>query len=165
LETDANNDKHPKRTGLDLKKFEDGCKKQSLEEKSRIVYAWCRKMLDVWQKDFEQARPENYLNTPNGKMELGTLQQCQRQIKPLFKLLKRNKLNVEILDSLFLIVQYCLLREYVKAHDKYVELGIGNSPWPMGVTMIGIHERSGRSRIFTSQQAHVLNDETQRKYL
>ena len=57
------------------------------------------------------------------------------------------------------------MREYVKAHDKYVELGIGNSPWPMGVTMIGIHERSGRSRIFTSQQAHVLNDETQRRYV
>ena len=61
-------------------------------------------MIDVWQKDFDQARPENYLQTPEGKMELGTLQQCQRQIKPLFKLLKRNKLNTEILDSLFLIV-------------------------------------------------------------
>jgi hypothetical protein len=74
LETDATNDKRPKRTGLDLKKFEDGCKKQPIEEKSRLVYAWCRKMLEVWQKDFEQARPDNFLKTPEGKIELGILQ-------------------------------------------------------------------------------------------
>ena len=58
-----------------------------------------------------------------------------------------------------------MMKEYVKAHDKYMELAIGNSPWPMGVTMVGIHERSGRSRIFTSQEAHILNVDTQRKYL
>jgi hypothetical protein len=57
------------------------------------------------------------------------------------------------------------MKEFIRAHDKYVELAIGNSPWPMGVTMVGIHERSGRSRINTSQIAHVLNDETTRKYL
>jgi hypothetical protein len=33
-------------------------------------------MLEVWQKDFEQARPENFLKTPEGKIELGILQQC-----------------------------------------------------------------------------------------
>jgi len=46
-----------------------------------------------------------------------------------------------------------------------LEIAIGNAPWPMGVTMVGIHERSGRSKIFSSQIAHILNDETQRKYL
>lgn len=76
-------------------------------------------------------------------------------------------------------MHYCILREYVKAHDKYLEISIGNSPWPMGVTMVGIHERSGRAKIFSSQVARnpfillflnksisdILNDETQRKYL
>ena len=57
------------------------------------------------------------------------------------------------------------MKEFIRAHDKYVELAIGNSPWPMGVTMVGIHERSGRSRINTNQIEHVLNDETTRKYL
>jgi pre-mRNA-splicing factor 18 len=35
----------------------------------------------------------------------------------------------------------------------------------MGVTMVGIHERTGRAKIFSSQIAHILNDETQRKYI
>ena len=76
--------------------------------------------------------------------------QGYKQIKPLLKLLGKQRVSSEILDSLYLIVQYCLMKEYIKAHDKYVELAIGNSPWPMGVTMVGIHERSGRSRINTS---------------
>jgi hypothetical protein len=55
------------------KKFEEGCKRQSIEEKCRLVLIWCKKMIDTWQKDFKQARPDNYLNTPEGKVELGTL--------------------------------------------------------------------------------------------
>ena len=74
-------------------------------------------------------------------------------------------MSTEILDAIYMIALYCLAKQYLKAHDKYVELAIGNSPWPMGVTMVGIHERSGRARINTSQIAHILNDETTRKYL
>lgn len=74
-------------------------------------------------------------------------------------------MNQEIMDGVYLIVQYTLMKEYVRAHDKYLELAIGNAPWPMGVTMVGIHERAGRSKIFSSQVAHILNDENQRKSL
>lgn len=31
--------------------------------------------------------------------------------------------------------------------------------------MVGIHERSGREKIFSNNVAHVLNDETSRKYI
>ena len=44
-------------------------------------------------------------------------------------------------------------------------MAIGNAPWPIGVTMVGIHARTGREKIFAQQIAHVLNDETQRKYI
>ncbi len=91
-----------------------------------------------------------YLKSAQGKQELGMMKQCEKYCKPLFKLLKKKECNTEILDGLYLLVQYCLMKEYVRAHDKYLELAIGNAPWPMGVTMVGIHERSGRSRIFTS---------------
>ena len=74
-------------------------------------------------------------------------------------------MNTEILDGLYLIVQYTMMKEYVRAHDKYLELAIGNAPWPMGVTMVGIHERAGRAKIFSSQVAHILNDENNRRML
>lgn len=33
--------------------------------------------------------------------------------------------------------------EFVKANDIYILTAIGNAPWPIGLTMVGIHERSG----------------------
>ena len=46
-----------------------------------------------------------------------------------------------------------------------MEMAIGNAPWPIGVTNAGIHARPARESIFSKQIAHVLNDETQRKYI
>lgn len=63
------------------------------------------------------------------------------------------------------IVHYVQKREYRHANDSYLQLSIGNAPWPIGVTMVGIHERSGREKIFASNVAHVLNDEVSRKYI
>ena len=56
-------------------------------------------------------------------------------------------------------------RDYLAATDNYIKLAIGNSPWPIGVTMVGIHERSAREKIHAGSVAHVMNDETTRKYL
>ena len=44
-------------------------------------------------------------------------------------------------------------------------MAIGNAPWPIGVTMVGIHARTGREKISARNVAHVLNDEAQRKYI
>jgi len=58
-----------------------------------------------------------------------------------------------------------------------MDLSIGNAPWPIGVTMVGIHERSGRAKIFTSEIARkflfdfwvnfqdIMNDESQKRYV
>ena len=54
---------------------------------------------------------------------------------------------------------------YDQANDAYLEMAIGNAPWPIGVTMVGIHARTGREKINDRNVAHVLNDETQRKYI
>ncbi|KAG6429142.1 hypothetical protein SASPL_107182 [Salvia splendens] len=56
-------------------------------------------------------------------------------------------------------------RDYLAAMDHYIKMAIGNAPWPIGVTMVGIHERSAREKIYTNSVAHVMNDETTRKYL
>lgn len=53
----------------------------------------------------------------------------------------------------------------MQANDAYLQMAIGNAPWPIGVTMVGIHARTGREKIFSKHVAHVLNDETQRKYI
>ncbi|MFS7948193.1 putative pre-mRNA-splicing factor 18 [Helianthus anomalus] len=59
----------------------------------------------------------------------------------------------------------CMKRDYAAASDHYIRIAIGNSRWPIGATMVGIHERSAREKIHTNNVAHVMNDETTRKYL
>ena len=62
-------------------------------------------------------------------------------------------------------MQHCRDKEYQKANDAYERMSIGTAAWPIGVTQVGIHSRGGRENIESSKQAHVLNDETTRKFI
>ena len=64
------------------------------------------------------------------------------------------------------IVHAAQERRYVDANDAYLRLSIGKAAWPIGVTMVGIHERSAREKLHESDNtAHIMSDETTRKYL
>ncbi|XP_067915666.1 pre-mRNA-splicing factor 18 isoform X3 [Heterodontus francisci] len=105
-----------------------------------IITKVLRFLLDVWAKDLN-AR-EDYLKcSVQGKLAGATHKQTESYLKPLFRKLRK------------------------KANDAYLQMAIGNAPWPIGVTMVGIHARTGREKIFSKHVAHVLNDETQRKYI
>ena len=51
------------------------------------------------------------------------------------------------------------------AGDAYIRLAIGNAAWPIGVSAVGLHERAAREKVAEGIQAHVMNDEAQRKYI
>lgn len=48
-----------------------------------------------------------------------------------------------ILNNLVTMINFMKEGEFVKANDIYLLTAIGNAPWPIGLTMVGIHERSG----------------------
>lgn len=96
---------------------------------------------------------------------MATFIQTCRYLAPLFKQLKRRQLQEDMIRHFSEIVDWLKQREYVRANDCYLRMAIGNAPWPIGVTMVGIHERSAREKIFSNQVAHILNDEQQRKYI
>eukprot|EP00160_Parvularia_atlantis_P021551 Unigene9388_Nuclearia_a/m.28662 Unigene9388_Nuclearia_a/g.28662 ORF Unigene9388_Nuclearia_a/g.28662 Unigene9388_Nuclearia_a/m.28662 type:complete len:379 (+) Unigene9388_Nuclearia_a:76-1212(+) len=122
------------------------------------------KLLMEWEADLD-ARPEDVKRSTSGKVEYVTMVQSKEYLKPFFKLLRRKQLADDLLLHLTRIVEYMQKREYVLAGDVYYLLSIGNAPWPIGVTMVGIHERSAREKIFSNQVAHVLNDEKTRKWI
>ena len=86
-------------------------------------------------------------------------------MKPLLKMLKKQTCTDDVRDSLVKMITLSLHREYILAHEKYMEMAVGNAPWPIGVTNAGIHARPARENIFSKNVAHVLNDENQRKYI
>lgn len=48
-----------------------------------------------------------------------------------------------ILNNLMDMIKYMKAGEFVEANNIYLLTAIGNAPWPIGLTMVGIHERSG----------------------
>ncbi|PIK48398.1 putative pre-mRNA-splicing factor 18 [Apostichopus japonicus] len=91
-----------------------------------------------------------------GKLQTATYSQTSAYLEPLVRKLKRKTLPPDLLDSLVQIVKFMLEREYVKANDEYLQMAIGNAPWPIGVTMVGIHARTGREKIYSKNVARIL---------
>ncbi|KAJ1608263.1 PRP18 domain-containing protein [Cryptosporidium canis] len=136
------------------------------EGNQRFILRWIEAQLKEWEQ-LLKCRTKAESETEKGRQDSAQYYQTKRDIQPLVSSLEKSdgKVDKDVLDKLFEIVELCNKRDYNKAQDKYIELAIGNAPWPMGVTMVGIHERAGRTKIFSSHIAHVLNDETTRKYI
>ncbi|EGC32066.1 hypothetical protein DICPUDRAFT_156019 [Dictyostelium purpureum] len=137
---------------------------ESKKSKEGSILYFLKKLLNEWDSLLEN-RSDEEKKSRQGKIAEATYIQCKGHIQPLFTHLRNKTLPDDILEYLHQITEYCKKREYVKANDEYLQMAIGNAPWPMGVTMVGIHERSSREKIFSNQVAHVLNDEGQRKYI
>ncbi|EJD49012.1 Prp18-domain-containing protein [Auricularia subglabra TFB-10046 SS5] len=129
-----------------------------------IIYFALKKKLKEWEEALEE-RPDNIKQSTQGKLAAATQVQSAQYLKPMFKILRSRSLPPDMLLRISEIVHYMQKRQYQKANDSYLRLSIGNAPWPIGVTMVGIHERSAREKISTDQVAHVLNDEVSRKYI
>lgn len=153
-------------SGRKNKSKKESAANEEEEEKDadKMVYKFFKGMLQRWEKDLA-SRPDQVKRTAQGKIAVKTMKQCKDYIRPLFKLCKQRQVPSDILPKLVDIVKFCRQGEFVMANDAYIKLAIGNAAWPIGVTMVGIHERTGREKINSNKQAHVMNNESQRKYL
>ncbi|KAH6644721.1 potassium channel regulatory factor [Boeremia exigua] len=101
-----------------------------------------------------------------GKQAYAAMVQARENMRPLFKKLEKFDLPDSIVLPVVQIVHAAQERRYVDANDGYLRLSIGNAAWPIGVTMVGIHERSAREKLHENENsAHILSDESTRKYL
>uniref|UniRef100_A0A0D3FMV8 Prp18 domain-containing protein n=1 Tax=Oryza barthii TaxID=65489 RepID=A0A0D3FMV8_9ORYZ len=128
------------------------------------IMTFFKRLMSEWSQEMDEM-PEAERQTAKGKAAVATCKQCARYLEPLFKLCKKKALPEDVRGSLLEVVRCCMRRDYLAAVDNYIKLAIGNSPWPIGVTMVGIHERSAREKIYANSVAHIMNDETTRKYL
>merc|ERR1712039_917626 len=78
----------------------------------------------------------------------------------------------DVLKGIWLMIQAIKARNYIHANAILLNaIAIGNAPWPIGVTQVGIHTKSAaREKISTSHlnksaAAHIMGDEATRKYL
>lgn len=145
----------------DLKRMKANFEELCDEDKILVFF---KKLLNEWNQELNEM-PEAEKRTAKGKSMVATFKQCARYLNPLFKFCRKKVLPDDIRQALLVVVECCMKRDYLAAMDQYIKMAIGNAPWPIGVTMVGIHERSAREKIYTNSVAHIMNDETTRKYL
>ncbi|KAI5917953.1 hypothetical protein F4810DRAFT_715974 [Camillea tinctor] len=99
------------------------------------------------------------------KAAVNAMVSSRTNMVPLFRRFEKGDLEDDILGPVVEIVRAAQERRYVDANDGYLRLSIGKAAWPIGVTMVGIHERSAREKLHGGERGHVMGDEVTRKYL
>lgn len=116
-------------------------------------------------------RPKEIKSSFPGKQALQSYHTALTNLTPLFHKLETNTLPPTLLAPILEITHLAQQKRYVAANDAYLRLSIGKAAWPIGVTMVGIHERSAREKLHEAEKgkgdekAHILADETTRKML
>jgi len=147
-----------------LQEMMSKCDKGDMEADVLIVFEFIRFMMTKWGAQLD-TRDNDVKSSVMGKRETVIHAQTRTYLKPLLKMLKKQTLTDDVRDSLVKMIMHALRRDYILSHEAYMEMAVGNAPWPIGVTNAGIHARPARENIFSKNVAHVLNDETQRKYI
>jgi pre-mRNA-splicing factor 18 len=123
-------------------------------------------VLREWQNALAR-RPRDVKESFAGKQAANNFVSARENLRPLFKKLENPKdLHDDILKAVMEVVHLAQLKRYVHANDAYLRLSIGKAAWPIGVTMVGIHERSAREKLNENENAaHIMSDEVTRKML
>ncbi|KAI2639654.1 hypothetical protein GGS26DRAFT_541016 [Hypomontagnella submonticulosa] len=108
---------------------------------------------------------EEKRDTFASKAAVNAMVSSRDNMVPLFRKFEKGELDDDILKPIVEIVQAAQERRYVDANDGYLRLSIGKAAWPIGVTMVGIHERSAREKLHNGERGHIMSDEVTRKYL
>ncbi|EGX46689.1 hypothetical protein AOL_s00097g593 [Orbilia oligospora ATCC 24927] len=131
----------------------------------RQLLGWFRLVVSEWQIALE-GREEALRESYQGRQATTAMTQAIENLQPLFKHLQKGDIDEEIFAKIVELVVEAQARRYVRANDVYLRLSIGNAAWPIGVTMVGIHERSAREKLHEKgKSAHIMSDEATRKYL
>ncbi|RAL16983.1 mRNA splicing protein PRP18 [Aspergillus homomorphus CBS 101889] len=132
----------------------------------RQLASYFNMVLSEWEAALAN-RDVSVKQSLQGRQAYNAMVQSRENMKPLFrKFEKKGDIDAGVLEHIVEIVHKAQLRRYVDANDAYLRLSIGKAAWPIGVTMVGIHERSAREKLHQGdQQAHILSDESTRKYL
>ncbi|KAF4550775.1 Pre-mRNA-splicing factor 18-like protein [Elsinoe fawcettii] len=132
----------------------------------RQLASYFTMVLSEWQAALAR-RDDEVKQSSSGKVAYNSMLQAREHLVPLYRKLEKGEMEKGILEPVVEIVRCCQNRRYVDANDAYLRLSIGKAAWPIGVTMVGIHERSAREKLHEHDRdaAHIMSDEITRKFL
>ncbi|OAA68132.1 mRNA splicing factor [Niveomyces insectorum RCEF 264] len=131
----------------------------------RQLASYFNLVLREWQRALVAATPSAEAETEASRGARSIMEQSRAAIRPLFRRLEEGDIEDKILAAIVEIVHAAQERRYVDANDAYLRLSIGKAAWPIGVIMVGIHERSAREKLHGGDKGGVMTDDVTRKYV
>ena len=125
------NEEVKEETGLDLPEIIEQIKttrKGNRAYDCQVVLNYFKFILKKWSQELNN-RELDEKKTIQGKIETALHSQTCGYMKPLFRKLKSNTLQDDILESLINVVNCVLKRNYIRANEFFLEMAIGNAPW------------------------------------
>lgn len=144
---------------------------EELAEKNMATEDVIDNRLKRWMADwYEELMKRSTIEKQSaaGKQADMRYKETKEYLRPLFHRLKKKSVNEDLLLGIKLITDAMKERNYLHAYKLYMGVAIGNSPWPIGVTQVGLHERANREKIsykYAHGKAHIMNDEASRKFI
>ncbi len=132
----------------------------------RQLASYFNLVLSEWQRALAEAVAKSSEGaTDASRSAHAIMDQSRTSIRPLFRRLEEGGMDDKILAAIVEIVHAAQERRYVDANDAYLRLSIGKAAWPIGVIMVGIHERSAREKLHGGDKGGVMTDDVTRKYV
>ena len=133
-----------------------------------IINKRIKNWMAEWADELTRRSPEEKA-TAAGKQADVRYKETKEYFRPLHTRLQKKTIDTDLLAGLKIITDAMKERNYLHAYKIYMGVAIGNSPWPIGVTHIGLHERANRERIGHKKneqgKTHIMADEASRKYI
>lgn len=114
--------------------------------KEASVIRWMKDVIEVWTQELD-AKPED-----EAKRDKELNQKMKADLKPVMSKLKHNQLDVKLVGKLSQIVEQARERDYDGAERTYVQVTIGNAPWPLGTANPCPHQRANDTLHATPNQ-------------
>lgn len=111
-----------------------------------VIYCFFKALLKQWQQDIQHQDMllhHQAKRTTQQKLELRNFNLCKEHIQPLFQLCKSQQLGFDVQEKIFNMVRFCEQGDFRSAHDEYIKTAIGNSAWPIGLTMVRTGDGDG----------------------
>ncbi|KAK2070614.1 hypothetical protein P8C59_005093 [Phyllachora maydis] len=155
-------DKAPKAEDKKARKF---LYRQLASYFNMVLREWEVALAQEAKKSQQQRDEEEETGSFARQAAVSAMISSKETMRPLFRKLEKGDLDESLLEPIVEIVKAAQERRYVDANDGYLRLSIGKAAWPIGVTMVGIHERSAREKLHGGERGHIMGGEVTRKFL
>jgi pre-mRNA-splicing factor 18 len=140
----------------------DSLQELALAAQNDDVLRWISTVLLRWREEISsqaRASPSPKESTVSARL----LEQTLEALQPLLRALASQQIEKGLRNELEMIAKCASQHRFADANKAYLQLSIGNKPWPIGVGHVFIQERASMDRIATSE--HLMNNQTVRGYV